>query len=109
MAGSKAIEGETGRFDEPVFSEDGRAIIHSSNRGGASNIWSMRPDGTNPVRLTTGSGPDEAAIRTAAAQHGVTDRVHLLGYVSDEEKYRALSVADVFVSTSQRKLAPTLP
>jgi eukaryotic-like serine/threonine-protein kinase len=46
--------------DEPTFSDDGRAIIHSSNRGGATNIWSMRADGTEPVRLTTGSGPDEA-------------------------------------------------
>jgi Tol biopolymer transport system component len=43
----------------PVFALDGRAIVHSSNRGGATNVWSLPLDGSAPVRLTTGSGPDE--------------------------------------------------
>jgi Tol biopolymer transport system component/serine/threonine protein kinase len=46
--------------DEPVFTPDGRAVVHSSNRGGATNIWSLPLDGGAPVRLTTGPGPDEA-------------------------------------------------
>jgi glycosyltransferase involved in cell wall biosynthesis len=57
----------------------------------------------NAHLLIVGSGPDEEAIRRAAAAHGVSDRVHLLGFVSDEEKYRALAVADVFASTSQHE------
>ena len=57
----------------------------------------------NAHLLIVGSGPDEEAIRRTAAAHGVADRVHLLGFVSDEEKYRALAVADVFASTSQHE------
>jgi eukaryotic-like serine/threonine-protein kinase len=44
--------------DSPVFTPDGRGIIHSSNRGGATNLWVAPLDGSLPVRLTTGSGPD---------------------------------------------------
>ncbi len=44
--------------DSPVFTPDGRGIIHSSNRGGATNLWVAPLDGGLPVRLTTGSGPD---------------------------------------------------
>jgi Tol biopolymer transport system component/tRNA A-37 threonylcarbamoyl transferase component Bud32 len=44
--------------DEPVFSTDGRRVIYSSNRGGATNIWSLPVDGGEPVRLTTGPGPE---------------------------------------------------
>ena len=57
----------------------------------------------NAYLLIVGSGPDEAAIRNAAAAHGLADRVRLLGHVSDEEKYRALAVSDLFVSTSQHE------
>ena len=45
--------------DEPMFTHDGRAIVHASNRGGATNIWMLPLDGGAAVRLTTGPGPDE--------------------------------------------------
>lgn len=57
----------------------------------------------NAHLLVVGSGPDDEPIRRAAARHGVSDRVHLLGRLSDVEKYRALTVADVFASTSQHE------
>jgi Tol biopolymer transport system component len=43
----------------PVFSNDGRSILHSSNRGGATNLWLLPLDGAKPVQITNGSGPDE--------------------------------------------------
>ena len=43
----------------PVFTPDGSGIVHSSNRGGATNLWLMFMSGAPPVRLTTGAGPDE--------------------------------------------------
>jgi glycosyltransferase involved in cell wall biosynthesis len=58
---------------------------------------------SNTHLLVVGDGPDAAAVQNAAAEAGVSDRVHLLGHVSDEQKYRALSVADAFVSTSQHE------
>ncbi len=45
---------------EPVFTSDGRGLVHSSNRGGATNIWFVPLDGAAAVRLTTGAGPDES-------------------------------------------------
>ena len=46
--------------ESPAFTSDGRAIVHASNRGGATNIWSLPLTGGNPVQLTTGAGPDES-------------------------------------------------
>jgi glycosyltransferase involved in cell wall biosynthesis len=57
----------------------------------------------NAHLLIVGDGPDAAAVRAAAAEAGLADRVHLLGKVSEERKYQALSVADIFVSTSQHE------
>jgi Tol biopolymer transport system component len=55
-----AAEGTSVFSDDPVFTPDGRAIIYSSNRGGATNLWAMPLNGGSPVRLTNGTGPDEA-------------------------------------------------
>ena len=46
--------------ESPVFTPDGAGIIHSSNRGGATNIWLLPLTGRPPVRLTTGTGADES-------------------------------------------------
>ncbi len=53
--------------------------------------------------VLVGDGPDAPAVRSAAQAAGVADRVHLLGYVTEEQKSMALSVADLFVSTSQHE------
>jgi glycosyltransferase involved in cell wall biosynthesis len=53
--------------------------------------------------LIVGDGPDAAAVEAAAVDAGLRERVHLLGYVTDEEKYRALAAADIFVSSSQHE------
>jgi len=53
--------------------------------------------------LVVGDGPDAANIRQAAHDAGIAQRVHLLGFLSDADKHRALAVADVFVSTSQHE------
>lgn len=57
----RAIEEPAPIFsDSPVFTADGRGIVHASNRGGATNIWRLALAGGAPVRLTTGPGPDES-------------------------------------------------
>ncbi len=53
--------------------------------------------------LVVGDGPEVEMIRGVAGERGLSDRVHLLGQVSDQCKYEALAVADVFVSTSQHE------
>jgi Tol biopolymer transport system component/predicted Ser/Thr protein kinase len=46
--------------DGPSFTPDGRGVVYSSNRGGATNIWFRPLDGGHAVQLTTGAGPDES-------------------------------------------------
>jgi glycosyltransferase involved in cell wall biosynthesis len=58
---------------------------------------------TNAHLLVVGSGPDEVPVRSAAAAHGIADRVHLLGRLDETDKYRALAAADLFASTSQHE------
>ena len=53
--------------------------------------------------IVVGDGPDTPALQSATAAAGVAARVHLLGHVSDAQKYRALAAADIFVSTSQHE------
>ena len=43
----------------PVYTPDGAGIIHSSSRGGSVNLWIAPRDGSEPIRLTAGAGPDE--------------------------------------------------
>jgi glycosyltransferase involved in cell wall biosynthesis len=57
----------------------------------------------NAHLLVVGDGPDAGAIVQRAAACGVQDRIHMLGQVSEAEKYAALTVADAFVSTSQHE------
>jgi glycosyltransferase involved in cell wall biosynthesis len=53
--------------------------------------------------VVVGDGPDTVALQSAASAAGVAERVHLLGHVSDAQKYRALAAADIFVSTTQHE------
>ena len=46
--------------DSPAYTADGLGIVHSSNRGGATNVWFYPRRGGLPVRLTAGPGPDAA-------------------------------------------------
>jgi glycosyltransferase involved in cell wall biosynthesis len=53
--------------------------------------------------VIVGDGPDVGAIEQRAVELGVRDRLHLLGQISDPEKYAALTVSDIFVSASQHE------
>jgi glycosyltransferase involved in cell wall biosynthesis len=53
--------------------------------------------------LVVGDGPESVELQKAASELGVSDRVKLLGHVTERQKYAALSMSDVFVSTSQHE------
>jgi glycosyltransferase involved in cell wall biosynthesis len=53
--------------------------------------------------LVVGDGPECVDVSRAASELGVTDRVKMLGHVTEQQKYAALSMSDVFVSTSQHE------
>jgi glycosyltransferase involved in cell wall biosynthesis len=53
--------------------------------------------------VVVGDGPEVGAVKQRAAELGVGNRLRMLGYVSDEVKYSAYAVSDVFVSTAQHE------
>lgn len=57
----------------------------------------------NAHLVIVGDGPDAPAVEKRAHELGVRNRVHMLGQVSEAEKYAALSVADAFVTASQHE------
>jgi glycosyltransferase involved in cell wall biosynthesis len=57
----------------------------------------------NAHLVVVGDGPDAPAVEQRAVELGVRNRLHMLGQVSDAEKYAALSVADAFVTASQHE------
>jgi glycosyltransferase involved in cell wall biosynthesis len=57
----------------------------------------------NAHLVIVGDGPDAPAIERRAVELGVRNRLHMLGQVTDAEKYAALSMADAFVTASQHE------
>jgi len=53
--------------------------------------------------LVIGSGPLESALKADTHRRRVEQRVTFLGQVRDDEKFRILSLADLYVSTSQHE------
>ena len=58
---------------------------------------------TDMYLLVIGDGPETDDVLRAASEAGVADRVKMLGHVTERQKFAALSVSDVFVSTSQHE------
>jgi glycosyltransferase involved in cell wall biosynthesis len=53
--------------------------------------------------LVLGSGPLAAKLQERAQHREVTAQVRFLGYVDEQVKYELLSLADIYVSTSQHE------
>jgi glycosyltransferase involved in cell wall biosynthesis len=53
--------------------------------------------------VVVGDGPECENVVRAATELGVADRVKMLGHVTERQKYAALSMSDIFVSTSQHE------
>src|SRR4030095_8883763 len=50
---SKRLFNDKFIYGHPSWSPDGKLIAFSSNRSGQFQIWTAKPDGTNPVQLTS--------------------------------------------------------
>lgn len=53
--------------------------------------------------LLVGDGPKGAELRAEAARRGVADRIRFFGAVDEATKYALLSLADLYVSTSDHE------
>lgn len=74
---------------------------HSMFVAAAKLVLAAQPD---THYLIIGEGPERATIEAAAKQHGIADRIHLLGNRSDTP--RLLTALDVFALSSLNEASP---
>lgn len=79
----------------------GRMVARKAPEQLIEAMHSARPP--NSHLIVVGDGPRLDAMREAAARADLAERVHLLGQTSEERKNQALSISDIFVSTSQHE------
>jgi len=88
------------RFDVPldhrkVLITVGRLVKRKGHAWFVEHVLSKLPD--HYAYLIAGDGPERDTIVNVSRRFNLTDRVHLLGRVSDEEKNCLYQIADLFV------------
>ena len=83
----------------PLLATVGTLVAHKG-QAYAIDALTQLPDAQ---LILVGTGPDEAQLRSQAAQLSLTDRVHFLGPVPHAELPVLLSAADVFVLPTERE------
>ena len=53
--------------------------------------------------LIIGDGPQMPNLKNLAQQLGINERIHFYGFADEMEKFRLLSIADIFATTSQHE------
>lgn len=81
--------------DADVLLTIGRLVRRKGARWFVEEVLPELPSST--VFVVAGDGPDRPAIEEAAARRGVSDRVRLLGRVTDAERELLFRGCDVFV------------
>ncbi|MDY6933220.1 MAG: glycosyltransferase family 4 protein [Spirochaetota bacterium] len=66
------------------------------------NAISMIPDDRIQLFIV-GDGPDRINLENLVKNLKLEKRIHFLGYLSDEEKYKYLSVSDIFILPSMHE------
>ena len=67
-------------------------------------IESVRALDNDRVHLIViGSGPLSESLKKEARKLGIEDKIHLMGFVEEEEKLQLLEMSDLYVSTSQHE------
>jgi phosphatidylinositol alpha-1,6-mannosyltransferase len=81
--------------DRRVLVTVGRLVPRKGVRWFIDEVMSRLPD--DIAYLVVGTGPEESAIRSAIARHGLGERVRLLGRLSDDAVAVVYSTSDAFV------------
>lgn len=89
--------------DETLLATVGRLVPRKGVDQLIDMMHTLRCEGKKVRLLVIGSGPEEEALKAAAAAKQVSDAVHMMGFVEESEKLRLLHMADIYVSTSQHE------
>ncbi|TQS92814.1 glycosyltransferase family 1 protein [Arthrobacter sp. TS-15] len=65
--------------------------------------WAIACEQVEGNLLIAGTGPDEERLRTSIQQAGLSDRVRMLGWLSGDKKFQALSHARLLVVPSRHE------
>lgn len=65
--------------------------------------WAIACEQVEGNLLIAGTGPDEERLRTSIQQAGLSDRVRMLGWLSGDKKFQALSDARLLVVPSRHE------
>ncbi|MCB0095192.1 MAG: glycosyltransferase family 4 protein [Caldilineaceae bacterium] len=89
--------------DEILLVTVGRLVPRKGVDQLITMMQTLRSEGKKVRLLVIGSGPEEEALKVAAAEKQVDDAVQMMGFVEESEKMRLLNMADIYVSTSQHE------
>lgn len=96
---------EVGRRQEYNFAKEdfllvtvGR-LVHRKAINQLISVMASLKD-THAHLMIIGTGSLEQQLRNQSRELQVSDRVHFMGYVSEEEKFRILRMSDLYISTS---------
>lgn len=108
---------ELGRFRQKVSPEERDSVRHQYKvskeqfllltvarldpRKGHRFVIESLPHLPDCNYLIVGTGPEEKSLRELAANHGVLNRVHFAGFVTDENLPRVYQACDLFVMPSE--------
>jgi len=53
--------------------------------------------------IVIGSGPQSGTLKSLTQELGLIEQIHFLGQVDEQEKFKLLMMADMYVSTSQHE------
>lgn len=84
--------------DDTLLVTVGRMVARKSLDQLISILANLRTENTHLIVI--GSGPKQKKLRKIAQELQVYQRIHFMGNVSEEEKFRILRMSDLFVSTS---------
>jgi len=85
--------------DEKVYLISGGRHVRRKDFGTLIKVLTVL-DSNNVEILLFGDGPEQEQLRNLAAKLGVADRVHFLGFISEEKKFQYLNASDIYVLSS---------
>ena len=73
----------------------GRLIKRKGHAWFIENVFGKLPD--HYIYMIAGLGPEQEQVEKIIRKFNLTDRVHLLGYISEEEKNCLYQISDLFI------------
>ena len=88
--------------DKVIFCTVGR-LVKRKNIPELLEIFSSIQSHIPSELIIIGDGPEYSGLKDIISQKGLEKNIHLLGRVSDEEKFQILSGSDIYVSTAMHE------